>query len=110
MKGTHLGEFEELVLLAVGIQSGSAYGISVMDEVEAQTGRSTSISTIHSTLNRLEKKGFINSSAGGSSAVRGGRSKRLYSMNASGYRALEKVRQQREQMWQLTPKVSFGNV
>jgi len=110
MKGTHLGEFEELVLLAVGILSGEAYGISVLDEVEAQTGRKTSISTIHSTLNRLEKKGFITSRAGGSSAVRGGRSKRLYSMNATGYRALEKVKLQRNQMWNLMPKVSFGNV
>ena len=108
MKGTHLGEFEELVLLTVGILNGDAYGITVMDEIEAQTERRPSISTIHSTLNRLEKKGFIESYVGGASATRGGRSKRLYRINMLGQLALEKVRQQREKLWNLLPKNSFG--
>ncbi|MEM7284689.1 MAG: helix-turn-helix transcriptional regulator [Pseudomonadota bacterium] len=107
MKGTHLGEFEELVLLTVGILSGNAYGITVMDEVEEHTGRRASISTIHTTLNRLEKKGFVESYAGASSPVRGGRSKRLYRINLAGQRALERVRLQREKMWNLMPKNAF---
>ena len=81
MKGTHLGEFEELVLLTVGILQGNAYGITVLDQIEEHTDRRVSISTIHSTLNRLEKKGFIESYVGGASATRGGRSKRLYKIN-----------------------------
>ena len=104
MKGTHLGEFEELVLLTVGILDGNAYGITVMDEIESHTGRRVSVSTIHSTLNRLEKKGFVESYKGPPSPVRGGRSKRLYRMTAIGHRALENVRLQRERMWQLIPK------
>lgn len=104
MKGTHLGEFEELVLLTVGILNGNAYGITVMDEIETHTGRSASVSTIHATLHRLEKKGFIESFTGGASATRGGRSKRLYKINQAGQRALEKVREQRESMWKLMPK------
>ncbi len=107
MKGTHLGEFEELVLLVVGIQSGEAYGVTVMDEIERQTGRRVSVSTIHSTLNRLQEKGYIQSKSGGASAVRGGRSKRLYSINRVGQVALEKVRNQRDKMWQLMPKLSY---
>ena len=104
MKGTHLGEFEELVLLTVGILQGNAYGITVLDQIEEHTDRRVSISTIHSTLNRLEKKGFIESYVGGASATRGGRSKRLYKMNTAGQQALDKVRQQREKLWNLLPK------
>ncbi len=107
MKGTHLGEFEELVLLTVGILDGNAYGITVMDEIEAHTGRRVSVSTIHATLNRLLDKGFVESYAGPATPVRGGRSKRLYRMNLSGHRALEKVRLQREKMWNLMPKSAF---
>ncbi len=103
MKGTHLGEFEELVLLTVGILQGEAYGITVMDEIEKHTDRKPSVSTIHSTLNRLEKKGFIESYKGGASATRGGRSKRLYRLNAEGQAALQKARSQRERLWNLLP-------
>lgn len=107
MKGTHLGEFEELVLLTVGILDGNAYGVTVLDEIEKHTERSVSISTIHSTLNRLEKKGFIESYKGGASSTRGGRSKRLYRINMLGRRTLEKVRMQREILWNLMPKGTF---
>ena len=108
MKGTHLGEFEELVLLVVGILDGTAYGVNVMDEIERQVGRKTSVSTIHTTLSRLEKKGFIESYAGPASPVRGGRSKRLYRIKAEGQKALELVRSQREQLWKLLPKINWS--
>ena len=109
MKGTHLGEFEELVLLIVGILKGEAYGISVLDEIEQHTGRKASVSTIHTTLNRLEKKGFIESYVGGASSTRGGRSKRLYRINSEGQYALERVRMQREKLWSLMPKNTLGH-
>ena len=109
MKGTHLGEFEELVLLVVGILNGNAYGITVMDEIKQHTGRKASISTIHSTLARLEKKGFIESHVGGASATRGGRSKRIYKINAEGQQALEKAKFQREKLWNLLPKNLFNH-
>ena len=107
MKGTHLGEFEELVMLAVGILDGNAYGITVMDEIELHTGRKVSVSTIHTALNRLEKKGFIESYKGGASPTRGGRSKRLYRINLAGQAALQKVREQREKLWNLLPKTAL---
>ena len=107
MKGTHLGEFEELVLLIVGILDGAAYGVSVMDEIERQVGRKVNVSSIHTTLSRLEKKGFIESYFGPASPVRGGRSKRLYRIKSEGQKALEFVRQQREQLWNLLPKISY---
>ena len=107
MKGTHLGEFEELVLLIVGVLNSKAYGVSVMDEIESQIGRKVSVSSIHTTLSRLEKKGFIESFVGEASPVRGGRSKRLYRINMEGQQALDRVRQQREQLWNLIPKLPF---
>lgn len=109
MKGTYLGEFEELVLLTVGILNGEAYGVKVMDEIDRNIGRRVSVSTVHTTLNRLEKKGMIHSFSGPASAVRGGRSKRLYRINQSGNNALAKVKMQREKLWTLLPKKYFGN-
>ncbi|MBX2815645.1 MAG: PadR family transcriptional regulator [Saprospiraceae bacterium] len=108
MKGTHLGEFEELVLLAVGVLNGAGYGVRIYDEIREQTGRTCSISTIHSTLNRLEEKGFISSHRGGATDKRGGRSKRIYTINGAGEKALAKVREQREKLWQLMPKHTLG--
>ena len=108
MKGTHLGEFEELVLLVVGILHGDAYGVNVMDEIENQVSRKVSVSSVHTTLSRLEKKGFIESYAGPALPVRGGRSKRLYRMTMEGQQALNYVREQREQLWSLLPKLPFG--
>ena len=56
MKGTYLGEFEELVLLSVGILYDAAYGLSITDELEKRTGRNITISSVHKSLVRLEKK------------------------------------------------------
>ena len=57
MKGTHLGEFEELVLLIVGILADQAYAVSVTEDIEKQTGRSVSLSPVHSALG-CESLGF----------------------------------------------------
>ena len=58
MKGTYLGEFEELVLLVVGMLFDDAYGVAIVDELENQTGRSVMISSVHKALVRLEDKGY----------------------------------------------------
>ena len=101
MKGTHLGEFEEMVLLIVGILDGKAYGISILKEIEEQTGRTVTVSTIHTALYRLEEKGFVDSFVGGASNARGGRSKRLYKITSAGRTALETARNLREKLWKL---------
>ena len=104
MKGTYLGEFEELVLLIVGILNGKAYGINVMDAIKENTQRSVSVSTIHVALYRLEEKGFVESFFGGASKTRGGRKKRLYRITQAGHGALSSSRAQRESLWKLMPK------
>jgi hypothetical protein len=65
MKGTYLGEFEELVLLTVGILYDDAYGLAIVDELEKQTGRNVMISSAHKALVRLEDKGYLKSKMGG---------------------------------------------
>lgn len=108
MKGTYLGEFEEVVLLAVAIRSGDAYGAAVVNEIEQQMGRSVNLGAVHSALNRLQEKGLVNSEMGGMTAERGGRRKRLYSVTTLGRRALEEIRQLRNQMWSAIPTTAWS--
>jgi DNA-binding PadR family transcriptional regulator len=105
MKGTHLGEFEELVLLAVCILYDDAYGLSIMDEIEKRTGRTLTISSVHKALMRLEQKGFLHSHMGGATEARGGRKKRLFTITGSGKRAVQEAREMRNEMWNAIPRV-----
>jgi len=108
MKGTYLGEFEEIVLLAVAIHSGDAYGAAIVSEIEQQMNRSVNLGAVHSALNRLQEKGLVRSEMGGALPERGGRRKRLYSVTAYGRRALEEARQIRNQMWDAVPKTAWS--
>lgn len=106
MKGTYIGEFEELVLLVVCVLHGQAYGVAIQEEMKQQTGRSASISAIHAALNRLEKKGFVESWVGGATKERGGRRKRFFQATAAGRDALRTARQMRDQLWNLIPDLN----
>ena len=108
MKGTYLGEFEEVVLLAVAIRSGEAYGAAIVTEIEQQMGRSVNLGAVHASLNRLQEKGLVSSQMGGATAERGGRSKRLYAVTGAGRRALQEVRQLRNQMWEAIPNTAWS--
>lgn len=103
MKGTYIGEFEELVLLVVCVLQGQAYGVAIQEEMKRQTGRGASISAIHAALNRLEKKGFLKSWVGGATQERGGRRKRFFEVTAAGREALYTARQMRDHLWSLIP-------
>ena len=97
-------------MLAVGILYGNAYGISIKDEIEKQTERKVTLSTVHAALNRLERKGFLTSNMGGATPERGGRPKRLFLVTAYGKRALEESRKVRNNMWNAVPKVAWENL
>jgi len=105
MRGTYLGEFEELVLLAVGILFEDAYGLAIVDELERQTGRNIMVSSVHKALVRLENKGYLKSHMGGASEVRGGRDKRLYTLTQAGKKVLNDSRELRNSMWKEIPKI-----
>lgn len=107
MARTNIGEFEELVLLVVAIRNDNAYGISVMEEIEEQTKRSINISAVHSALDRLEGKGFLDSHVGGATKERGGRRKRYFKINTVGQEALDFIRQQRNKLHDQIPKLGL---
>jgi PadR family transcriptional regulator, regulatory protein PadR len=100
---TRLGEFEEVILLLVGILGEEAYAFRIAEEFESQTKRSSSIGAVHSTLTRLEEKGFLKSEMGKATAERGGRRKRIYTITAYGRRALEDARDFRISLWSQYP-------
>ncbi|GAB3895827.1 PadR family transcriptional regulator [Spirosoma agri] len=103
MKRAFLGEFEEVVLLTVAILDEGAYGVTVTQEIEQKTGRAVGFSTVHTTLQRLQEKGFLASEMGGATAERGGRRKRFFVVTAAGRKALAEVKQVREQLWNALP-------
>jgi len=107
MKGTHLGEFEELILLMVGILHDQAYGVAIMQAFEEHTGRSVKISAVHAALHRLEKKGHLTSWVGGATQERGGRRKRFFEITSAGKAALIARRDMRERLWGLLPDLAL---
>ncbi|MBX2947569.1 MAG: PadR family transcriptional regulator [Cyclobacteriaceae bacterium] len=107
MKGTYLGELEELILLTVGILYPEAYGVAVMDEIEKQAGRSLNISAVHSVLTRLEEKGLLKSKMSDPTEERGGRRKRIFVLTAAGKRALEEANELRTQLFNQIPKMAL---
>jgi DNA-binding PadR family transcriptional regulator len=96
---TYLGEFEELVLLAIACLGDEAYGVSIQQELQTQCDRNISIGALHSTITRLEEKNFLTSWTGGATAERGGRSKRYYTLTQSGRKALVETKNLRDQLW-----------
>jgi PadR family transcriptional regulator, regulatory protein PadR len=107
MRGTYLGELEELILLTVGILYPDAYGVGVMDELEKQAGRSLNISAVHSVLTRLEEKGLLKSKMSDPTEERGGRRKRIFLLTAAGKRALEEANELRTQLYKQIPKMAL---
>ena len=105
MKRITIGEFEELCLLIVGVLNEDAYGVSVQDEIKNRTGREVTISSIHSTLVRLEKKGLLKSFMGGGNEKRGGRAKRIFEMTSQGKQTINEARELRNQLWMDIPEL-----
>lgn len=103
MKGTNLGEFEELVLLIVLILQEEAYVLKIKDEVYSQIKRNVAMGALHSTLSRLEKKGFLESEMLGATKERGGRRKRVYQLTGLGKQILKEANEQRQMLWKQVP-------
>ena len=110
MKETRLGDFEEVILLLVGILGEEAYAFKIAAEFESQTGRSVSIGAVHSTLSRMDDKGFLTSEMGKATAERGGRRKRIYSITAYGRRILQESRDFKVSLWGQYPDFATGNL
>jgi PadR family transcriptional regulator, regulatory protein PadR len=98
MKG-YIGEFEELVLLTVAVLGDDAYGVSMKEDIEKRTSRTISIGALHSTIARLEEKGYLKSFLGGATQERGGRRKRFYQLTQAGKSSLHDIKNLRDELW-----------
>jgi PadR family transcriptional regulator, regulatory protein PadR len=107
MRRYYLGEFEEIVLLTVAVLGEGAYGLSITNKLDEQSGRTVSLSAVHAALHRLEEKGMLSSYLGDATNERGGRRKRLFSVTALGSRTLHEIRSVRESLWGSIPPNSL---
>ena len=108
MKGTNLGEFEELVMLTIAALLDDAYSVSICDELSRRTGRRIKLGVIHAVLHRLEEKEFVISNLGEATSARGGKRKRFYLLTTPGRQALIKAREIREELWSLIPNIQLN--
>jgi len=107
MKEFQLGEFEEIVLLTVGVLYPEAYGVAIKDEIENRLKRKVSVGALQSALRRMEDKGYLNSREGEANAQRGGKPKRFFAITAYGKKALEYSKDARLELWNSIPSVAF---
>jgi PadR family transcriptional regulator PadR len=98
-KRAPLSRLEEIVLLAVMRLGPASYGVTIRQEIEAQTGRGLSLGAIYPTLDRLEDQGLVRSHRGEPTGERGGRSRRHFKLLPKGYEALQRSRRAMAAMW-----------
>ncbi len=107
MKGTHLGELEEIALLVVANLFDNAYGVAIKLEIEEKCNRSITISTVHNVLQRLSEKNFLESRYSEPTNERGGKRKLLFRVTKSGQAALTTSKKLRDNLWSGIPKIAF---
>ena len=106
----HLGEFEQIVLLAILRLGAQAYGVSIRAEIEQRTGRALTVGALYRTLDRLEDKGYVSSAFSDPTPERGGRSKRYFNVSPLGLRTLRACHEALTAMWDgLEPLVLGGS-
>jgi PadR family transcriptional regulator PadR len=108
MKKFQLGEFEEIVILTIGILYKGAYGVAIKKEIETRLSRNVSMGAMHTALIRLEDKGYIKSYEGESNEERAGRPKKYFQITALGKKAIEHTRDTRNELWRAIPGAALG--
>src|ERR1700685_482249 len=84
-----LGEFEYILIAAAAALGDGAYGVAIREEIASATRRRCSIGSLYTTIDRLERKGLLNTWMGESTPERGGRAKRMVRVTAKGIQAAE---------------------
>ena len=95
-----MGEFEQLVLLALMRLDNDAYGMQVREEIERRTGREISYGAVYTTLDRLEQKGYVAHRVGEATPERGGRARKYFRALPEGREALRATQQALTVMWE----------
>lgn len=106
-KRYQIGEFEEIVMLTIGILNEQAYGVAIKNEIEQRLGRTVSMGALHTGLYRLEEKGFLISQLGEATKKRGGKPKRFFKVTAKGQQTLKTVMDHRQSLWDSIPEGVF---
>lgn len=96
---TAIGEFEQLVVLAILRLGDEAYSWNIRREIEERTGRRVSRGAVYTTLDRLENKGYLSSYLGPSRPVRSGKARRYYGVEPEGMDAIQESRRALQSMW-----------
>ena len=107
MKKYQLGEFEEVVMLTVGILYKGAYGVSIKKEIESRLSRNVSVGALQTALRRLEDKGYLKSYDGEATEERAGRPKKYFQITALGKKAMEYSKTTRDELWKSIPKIAL---
>ena len=112
MKKYQLGEFEEIVILTVGVLYKDAYGVEIKKEIESRISRSVSMGAVHTALVRLEDKGYIKSLDGEATEDRAGRPKKYFQITALGKKAMAYSKDTRDSLWKAIPKIvlEYGTI
>lgn len=97
--GGHLGELEQVVLLAVLRLGEGAYGGSVLELLDERAGRRVTRGALYTTLDRLEAKRLVRSRLADATAERGGRPRRYFAVTAAGLAALRASRRMLVELW-----------
>jgi DNA-binding PadR family transcriptional regulator len=95
----YLGEFEQIVLLAILRLGDGAYGVPIRQEIEARAVRRVTIGALYATLDRLEAKGYVRSWFADPTPERGGRAKRYFRVLPEGSAALARSKAMFDNMW-----------
>jgi PadR family transcriptional regulator, regulatory protein PadR len=103
----NLGEFEEIVMLTIGVLGEESYGLAIKTEIEKRLKRSVSMGALHTGLYRLEEKGFLRSWLGEATNIRGGKPKRFFQVTAKGQRILKEAMESRLALWKAIPDGVF---
>ena len=98
-KQKFLGEFEQMILLAMMRLGENAYGSSIRQLLVETIKRDVTVGALYTTLERLESKGLVSSRLGEATAERGGRAKRYFSVSAEGRTQLAKTKQALDTLW-----------
>ena len=99
-RGEYLGEFEQMVLLAVARLDGGAYGIAILEEIAETTGTDAAVASVYAALDRLERRKLVASTIGAPTRERGGRAKRFFSLLPAGAIALSRSRNALDALWE----------
>ncbi len=105
----YLGELEELILLLILMLKEEAYGLAIRKALSEHASRTVTIGAVHGTVNRLESKGFVESTLGGATDERGGRRKRIFTLTNEGKSLLQKSQDVKVNIWRQIPELALSN-